>query len=1344
MRNLNDIEKTLTAIYALFDIQGGENGMVRRIVEELTGERLIDFKTALGSMAQKGYLKERRYDWRSDSYEYVMAEDKLIAAMIYFYEEEPTFIISVLEAARGIQPSVVQKMLWQYISSNYQNISIELISDYDIGKNLSIFVPVVTDNRFTPLIKVFRIENFSDLVKAFIYNAFASESIIDSAFLRQLISSYDTERMEYHHILQSLTRICDMYEYMAHGKKPDQLFSSYWEHHVIAGMQEAYQGQYKAALEHFKRAVTLNSKSAAGNFSMTKTYLPFSIINFYYVLIAVKTGNDDGRKKALTVAKAMESDVTMAAKLLHSILTHNVTEKQVRDRLNLLYSSGGMNRTLATLMCKYIGKEFSNNAIPQWLIIKHEMGAFEMSGQPISRYYGEIQILNSIYHRKAWETVLEDLGGMTNIDHPDNAKKDVRIGYFMRNTKSHDVQVRLQSTLKNGGWGAGKQLGISNFINHDTEGMTDADRRIKATEIAAGNDGCHQQAVRLTSVLPEMANESRLYVGRYAPFTLVEVTEEMPYITLHHDRDGFLITSNVNPSEVEEEIIITHRGTASINFIRLTNQQRPYYRRLLSIERFPNEAEAKLRKFLNGLGGQIEVHSDLIEGGSTLPITDGNAQLTMQMRPDNTKRGGEAMYSVSFFVRPLQNGRIRCIPGDGNDVIVDTGIVATGKEGESKENKAETAMVRTRVRRDKEKEMENFNHLFDSLHEEIDDLSSLTADTPLSLPAYDILLLIEYAQHNPDRIVCEWPEGAQMRIKHRNTAMSWQGAITKTDNGWFEIEGNVELDQGKVISMAQLLELANQSHGRFITLGNGDFLALSDKLRKQLDQLNAIASRHHGRLQMSPFSAALLGPDVLEGEMAISLDQEMQAIRRRILESSTYTPEVPASLNATLRHYQLEGYQWISRLNKWGAGALLADDMGLGKTIQTIAFLLSKASKGPSLVVAPASVAPNWKVEFDKFAPSLNVTMLNYETDRDEAIRRAKAGDVVVCTYMLLLSVKTEIVSKQWSTICLDEAHIIKNRGAKTSAIAMKLKSENRIMLTGTPVQNHLGELWNLFQFVNPGLLGSFEDFNRRFIIPIEQNKDKVTQRQLDKLVKPFMLRRTKDKVATELPEKEEIYQHVQMNEEEQLTYEALRQHAEAMLIESGMGSVSMNTLAEITRLRLCACCTSKVTAMLELLQTVLDDNDANSALIFSQFTTYLTTIREALDQAGIPYLYIDGTVHIKERQRMVEEFQNGKCPVFLISLKAGGLGLNLTRANYVIHMDPWWNPAIEAQATDRAHRIGQKRAVTVYHLISEGTIEEKIQRLHERKQALVENILEATDASHKLTGEELLEMIRA
>jgi SNF2 family DNA or RNA helicase len=560
------------------------------------------------------------------------------------------------------------------------------------------------------------------------------------------------------------------------------------------------------------------------------------------------------------------------------------------------------------------------------------------------------------------------------------------------------------------------------------------------------------------------------------------------------------------------------------------------------------------------------------------------------------------------------------------------------------------------------------------------------------------------------------------------------------------------LDENTKISVADLLDLIGQSRNRFIRLGEGEYIALSERLHRQLMGLDALASRQRGHLQMSAFSAALLDTSMVDGELQLEVDPELIETRKRILDSSEYKPEIPKTLNATLRGYQVEGYQWIARLNSWGAGALLADDMGLGKTVQTITYLLFKASEGPALVIAPASVAPNWKTEIEKFAPSLNVSILNFIANRSTFISEAKAGDVVICTYGLLLSVKTEITQKKWTTAVLDEAHVIKNRGAKTSGVAMQLKTKYRVMLTGTPVQNHLGELWNLFQFVNPGLLGSYEDFSRRFIGPIEVAKDKERQQQLDRIVHPFMLRRTKEKVLDELPEKTEIYQTVDLSPEEMAVYEIIRENAQQMLEAENSEKVSINALAEITRLRQASCAAqlveknwkgkcSKIEALIEALEPIIESGDA--ALVFSQFTSFLAIVQKELDKAGIPYLYIDGTVSVKERQKLVEKFQNGECPVFIISLKAGGLGLNLTRANYVFHLDPWWNPAIEQQATDRAHRMGQHNAVTVYHFLSSGTIEEKIKRLHEQKRDLAENILEGTDMSGKITGKELLEMIK-
>lgn len=1334
--DIND--KYLLAIYTLFCLDGSETRKVKTVMSELTGKPFVDFKNAVGILRGKGLLNTNGYNWRTDTYDYAISDEYIIPSMIYFSQKEKELTIDVLNAAKSLEPSSVQKLLWKYIGSGFNDVSLEGIDDYHISIQLESFIPALYDSRFAPLLILFSEENFFELLESGFIDIFKKEKLVDVAYLRLLINSYKAS--------DNVSRktaylcLCDLYDFMAYGGMPQNLLAGNKNHNIIAGISEAYKGKALSAFEYFKKALALHNKNKSGyNYTKRINYFLFEIVNCFYVTTAYVCGTEEGRKAALCVYKASNSDITLSAKVLYEILYGGVTDNQIKFSLtNLLACNIRISRTLATLMCHYVGKELANEQPPQWLILCHEMRKYRHMDSGMEAKadaaYGKEGLLASIYHKQEWENVLEELMGNTAQGRPKETSNS-RIAYFINRMEDRYATAKMQTILKNGMWSAGKSVGMANFYDCAINEMNADDNSIA---IAARREYTSYNMIPLKYILPKMAENSRLYIGIHAPYTLVEVTEELPYISLLRTPAGFVINSNVPSDSIDSNIIIVHTGASSINYIHLSEQQQPYYRRLLALGHFPLEAEQQLREFLKGIGGKIEVNSDLIEGGSTLPIVDGQSLLIMQMRPSD-----KDSYAVNVFVRPLEGGRMRCKPGCGDEIVIDC-----NEDGKN-----------TRVKRNLTKEQEYLQLFADNTG-----VDAKTIGETAVMDAYDLLPIVEYAQQNTDQIVCEWQDGAHIKIRNRGTA-SWGGAIKKTENGWFEIEGAVEIDQGEVMTMAKLLDLLSQSRGRFIKLGNGDFLSLSDKLRKQLTQINAIASRSHGKLQMSPFSAALLGADILEGELSLTEDDELKLVRKRIKEASTYSPKVPATLNATLRKYQKDGYRWMSRLSKWGAGALLADDMGLGKTIQTITYLLAKADDGPALVVAPASVAPNWKTEFEKFAPSLNITILNFAENRQATVKDAQSGDVVITTYGLLLSVKDFLVKKRWTTICLDEAHIIKNRGAKTSAVAMQLKSDNRIMLTGTPVQNHLGELWNLFQFVNPGLLGSFEDFSRRFIVPIELNGDKTQQKELDRLVKPFMLRRTKDKVAKELPEKEEIYQHVTLSDEELLIYEVLRRKAEAMLIADGAEKVTMNTLAEITRLRQCSCDVrlveegrkggnditgSKITALVELLQTIIESFTVSAsgtmqggALVFSQFTSYLALIKEALTAAGIPYLYIDGSIEIKTRQKLVEEFQNGSCPVFLISLKAGGLGLNLTRANYVIHMDPWWNPAIEAQATDRVHRIGQKQSVTVYHLIAEGTIEEKIQRLHERKQALVQDILESTDMSHKLTGEDLLEMVK-
>ena len=431
--------------------------------------------------------------------------------------------------------------------------------------------------------------------------------------------------------------------------------------------------------------------------------------------------------------------------------------------------------------------------------------------------------------------------------------------------------------------------------------------------------------------------------------------------------------------------------------------------------------------------------------------------------------------------------------------------------------------------------------------------------------------------------------------------------------------------------------------------------------------------------------------------------------------------------------------------------------MGLGKTLQAIALILSRAPQGPTLVIAPTSVCMNWISEAARFAPTLNVKLFG-AGDRAGTMSTLQPYDVVVASYGLLQLESALFAGVQWNTIVLDEAQAIKNGATKRSQAVMALKGEFRMIATGTPLENHLGELWNLFRFINPGLLGSIEQFNLRFAAPIEKPQDHRAElgarNRLRRLIQPFMLRRTKAQVLTELPSRTEITLEVDLSKEETALYESLRRTALENLaaVEGPAEKKSIQILAEIMRLRR-ACCnpnliapelglaSSKLAAFAHLLEGLLENR--HKVLVFSQFVDHLSLIRAHLDANGISYQYLDGSTSMADRKKRVDAFQAGIGDVFLISLKAGGVGINLTAADYVIHMDPWWNPAVEDQASDRAHRMGQLRPVTIYRLVARHTIEEGIVDLHQHKRDLADSLLEGSDVSGRMSAGEMLNMLQ-
>ncbi len=677
---------------------------------------------------------------------------------------------------------------------------------------------------------------------------------------------------------------------------------------------------------------------------------------------------------------------------------------------------------------------------------------------------------------------------------------------------------------------------------------------------------------------------------------------------------------------------------------------------------------------------------------------------------------------------------------------------AGGKAGSSSKRKEMAGLSRTvRVRRDFAAEQA----AFDALKAACPVFASNLEDTHWeSGDPEELLNLLEELKNCNVPNVVEWPKGHKVRLTGLVDISKVKVKITRSARSdWFDVTGDVQLDEGRMLSLKGLI--ATLKGSRFVALGDGEYISLTDDLRRRLSKLKLVSAEgKKDSLQVNALAAATV-EQALEN-MDLTADKPWKHSLERMHKAFAATPQVPAMLRADLREYQREGYEWMQRLAIWGVGGCLADDMGLGKTVQSIAVMLNQAVNGPCLVIAPTSVCANWELEISRFAPSLAVHRLGL-TDRQKVIDALEANDVLIVGYGLLANVEQELCSRTWSMIVFDEAQAMKNAQTKRAKAAHKLEGDFRLALTGTPIENRIDDLWSLFNIINPGLLGSWDSFSKRYGTAAPGTS---SSRSLRAVVRPFLLRRLKGVVLDELPEKTEQNIIVEPNEKEIAFYETLRSNAVAKLAaqqaQGKGGSSRIAILAELTRLRR-ACChpgladpdmmalekrSSKTEQFLELVESLIASG--HKVLAFSQFTTYLAMIREALDEKHISWQYLDGSTPEKERRASVASFQKGEGDVFLLSLKAGGTGLNLTAADYVIHLDPWWNPAVEDQASDRAHRIGQKRPVTIYRMIQRGSVEEKILQLHGTKRELASDFLEGTESAVKsLTEEDLMNLMR-
>ncbi|MDX2240660.1 MAG: DEAD/DEAH box helicase [Leptolyngbyaceae cyanobacterium bins.302] len=961
--------------------------------------------------------------------------------------------------------------------------------------------------------------------------------------------------------------------------------------------------------------------------------------------------------------------------------------------------------------------------------------AYGKTATQLRQQIGSRSLIELLQPQETWELCLNALIGLQKADQTAPTSKSAssqRLAWTITFlTDSCVLQPREQIINAKGEWSKGRPIALKRLKSDTTafSYLTPQDLKVCA-QIKSYAHGWNKTEYAFGERAIALLVGHPLVFWENAPTVRVEIVKGEPELLVKKGKGGQLTLQFAPNLKENKNILVVKESPTRLKVIEITAEHRRIAEILGKKNRLdvPEKAKERVLAAINAVSSVVTVHSDI--GGAVASAEDvpADSKPHIHLLPS-----GDGL-KVAVLVRPFTQGGPYYRPGTGGATVI---AEIEGKRFQTSRNLLE------------EKRLANAAIAACAILVQNDAVNSewLIEDPE------DCLELLLQLQALGESIVLEWPEGEKLRVNHQATLKDFSLTI-KRQNDWFATSGELTVSNQQVLDMQQLMELLAKTPSRFIPLGDGQFLALTQEFRKRLDELRAFSEKSGKSMRLHPL-AAIAVEDWIDEVGSLKADKYWKSHIQKLKEVQNLDPVLPSTLQADLRDYQIEGFRWLARLAHWGVGACLADDMGLGKTLQALAVILTRAAEGPTLIVAPTSVGMNWISEAERFAPTLNPIQFG-SSDRQKLLDQLQPFDLLVCTYGLLQQedVAEMLAKVQWQTIVLDEAQSIKNFATKRSQAAMNLQGGFKLLTTGTPIENHLGELWNLFRFINPGLLGSLEHFNQRFANPIERHGDKQARNQLKKLIQPFMLRRTKNQVLEELPSRTEILLRVDLSKEELAFYEALRREAIAKLSDSDAtaGAKHLQVLAEIMKLRR-ACCnvrlvkpdlplpSSKLHLFSEVLTELLENR--HKALVFSQFVDHLRILRDYLDEQNIRYQYLDGSTPAPERKKRVNAFQAGEGDVFLISLKAGGTGLNLTAADYVIHMDPWWNPAVEDQASDRAHRIGQQRPVTIYRLVAKDTIEDKIVELHQHKRDLADSLLEGSDMSGKIATDELLRLIQ-
>ena len=1103
-------------------------------------------------------------------------------------------------------------------------------------------------------------------------------------------------------------------------------------------------GEFGRGAHTFSAALTSYTKSTRSRLAPL-----YPATQFWYPMALMASGNasdlDRALKFCVTSSRSKNpSRYNLFGKWVYAI---RVRLGQERFDPNIFFQphAFGLEALFDLLLINWLAPEFEANAITDMdLTSVHRRSAMtfsacgfvtlaELADRALAHAMGAESTAPFFVGSQLprWQLVLDSLrllGG-------DAEERESRYVWVIETTELNNLRSITPFLQVKGvrGWGKPKAVSLAKLMADNDLPGEDA-RVLRSNHKVAGGRGGYE--LDLGAAMMSLVGHPRVALSTDLD-RFIEVVERRPEVVVSRGTDGFEV--GIEPASLADLVDETNARSwgrvgdgqllwmmfeppTRLVVIRLTKAQRQAIALVGKRLALPREAVEAIDGTLAALSAHFEIQSDDVVAGR---LVDAVSKLRCQLKP------WDEGLTLRLVSAPLGPDGPRFVPGVGRANVVariNAETVATTRDLDWEADLAVRVLEALGV----------------GYEDPASEIEFETADEALeALEALNAFL---------DELELDWPKGKAVRVLSPGL-----GALRVTiasQRDWLAVKGGVELDDDKVIALKELIAAANRG-AKFVTLKEGQYLALTGSLRERVLELAALTDDSGKEIKASKLA---IGPlmAVTEGTQA-TFDLTSRQLIERLERSQQLEVPVPPTLEAELRPYQLDGFTWAMRLAEADLGACLADDMGLGKTIQALAVALARsgADLAPTLVICPTSVVDNWIKETLRFAPTLNP--VNYSrADRARVVTEANGRDLLVVSYSVLIQDEEILASRVWRTLIVDEAQAIKNLAAKRTKALAGLSAEFKMALSGTPIENHLTELYSILNFLNPGLLGSPAQFNRRFVTPVERDKDQQARRRLRRIVAPFVLRRLKTDVLSDLPPRTELTLVVEPRQEERYFYEALRQQAlEAaeLAVAQDEAQASFHILAELTRLRRGACDArlieprfgatgSKIEALLDL-ATDIGEN-GHQALVFSQFVDFLTLVREAFDAAKIRYQYLDGSTPAPQRAKEVEAFQNGASNFFLISIKAGGVGLNLTAADYVIITDPWWNPAVEEQAMGRAHRIGQSRPVTSYRLIAQSTIEETITELHASKLALAEGVLGDDGSINTLpSARELVELLR-